>query len=65
MFKRCPNCGGARLQEFRELNSDAEKEFVRGQKKEFPPEAYIRCARDGCRRFQRKLKWDDGGNFPE
>ncbi|MDO0933153.1 hypothetical protein QQY66_16170 [Streptomyces sp. DG2A-72] len=64
MFRRCPNCGGGPLQEFRELD-DAEKEIVRQRKKEFPPEAYVRCARDGCRRFQRKLKWDDGGNFPE
>ncbi len=63
MFRRCPNCGGP-LQEFRELK-DSEKTIVRQQKKEFPPEAYVRCTREGCRRFQRKLRWDDGGNFPE
>ncbi|MER6978754.1 hypothetical protein [Streptomyces carpinensis] len=63
VFKRCPNCGGP-LQEFRAL-TDAEKTYVRTAKPGFPPEAYIRCARQGCRRYQRRLKWDDGGDFPE
>ncbi|MFI2640170.1 hypothetical protein [Streptomyces sp. NPDC018610] len=63
VFKRCPNCGGP-MQPFRSL-TDAEKAHVRGARTGFPPEAYIRCARPGCRRYQRRLKWDDGGDLPE
>ncbi|MFD8914383.1 hypothetical protein [Streptomyces sp. NPDC059575] len=61
-FKRCPNCGGP-LQLFREL-TDAEKAHVRKEKPDFAPETYIRCTQEGCRRYQRKLNWQDGGNFP-
>lgn len=43
---------------------DEEKEYVRKEKPDFAPEAYIRCTREGCRRYQRKLKWNDGGYFP-
>ncbi|MER5913459.1 hypothetical protein ABT124_23950 [Streptomyces sp. NPDC001982] len=61
-FKRCPNCGGP-LQAFRPL-SDEEKSFVRKEKPDFPPEAYVRCTAEGCLRYQRSLNWKDGGNLP-
>jgi len=61
-FKRCPSCGGP-LQPFRPL-TDEEKEYVRKEKPHFSPEAYVRCAREGCRRFQRGWDWRDGGSFP-
>ncbi|WP_189314012.1 hypothetical protein [Streptomyces brasiliensis] len=61
-FKRCPNCGGP-LQAFRPLTAE-EKAFVRKEKPGFPPEAYVRCTREGCRRYQRILNWKDGGDFP-
>jgi hypothetical protein len=62
-FKRCPSCRGP-LQPFRPLTGK-EKEFVRTQKSGFAPEAYIRCTREGCRRYQRSFNWNDGGYFPE
>lgn len=63
VHKWCPGCRGP-LREFRDLD-EKEKAFVRGQKKDFAPEAYIRCAVPGCRRFQRHLNWRDGGFFPK
>ncbi|MGV9251213.1 hypothetical protein [Streptomyces sp. NPDC003697] len=62
VFKRCPNCGGP-LQRFRALDA-VEKAHVRREKRDFPPEAYIRCTRAGCRRYQRRYDWDDGGDLP-
>ncbi|MCH5676514.1 hypothetical protein [Streptomyces gilvus] len=60
---RCKNCGNT-LQEFREL-TEAEQEFVRpriGKDKRLG--AYYRCARAGCRRYQRRGDHNDGGSFP-
>ncbi|MEV0734605.1 hypothetical protein AB0I51_01270 [Streptomyces sp. NPDC050549] len=64
VHKRCPGCGPGPLREFCDLD-EKEKTFVRGEKKDFAPEAYIRCAVPGCRRYQRRLNWRDGGFFPE
>ncbi|MFF0224411.1 hypothetical protein [Streptomyces sp. NPDC004629] len=61
-FKRCPSCGGP-LQAFRPLTEE-EKAFVRKEKPDFAPGAYVRCTREGCRRYQRSLNWHDGGYFP-
>ncbi|MCX4811095.1 MULTISPECIES: hypothetical protein [unclassified Streptomyces] len=64
VYKWCPGCRGP-LREFCGLRDDKELAFVRAEKKDFAPEAYIRCAVPGCRRYQRQLNWRDGGYFPK
>ncbi|MFI5687082.1 hypothetical protein [Streptomyces sp. NPDC051636] len=60
--KWCPSCRGP-LRPFRPLTSE-EKEHVRKEKPRHAPEAYVRCTREGCRRYQRSWNWTDGGWFP-
>ncbi|MCW7945282.1 hypothetical protein AAW14_25615 [Streptomyces hygroscopicus] len=69
-YRRCPNCGDT-MQDFRELESNAEKaaaQEVLGPQLEgrlFVPKEYHRCARPGCRRVQRKDRWSLGATLPE
>jgi len=58
---RCPNCGG--MQEFRKLTK-LEEEYVAAAENTTQPGAYHRCGVHGCLRYQRRSKWQDGGDFP-
>ncbi|MFF1301706.1 hypothetical protein [Streptomyces sp. NPDC058307] len=60
----CPNCGSS--EEFEPLRSDKERAHVRANKPKWAPlNAYLRCSRGSCRRYQRRGDVNDGGTFPE
>ncbi|MCX4860210.1 hypothetical protein OG426_19945 [Streptomyces canus] len=60
----CPNCGSS--EEFEPLRDDKEKAHVRKHKPKWTRlNAYYRCSRGSCRRFQRLGDVHDGDSFPE
>lgn len=61
---RCKNCGGT-LQEFDELADEEEDYVKRNKPRHTRLGSYYRCAREGCRRYQRLGNHNDGGSFPE
>ncbi|MEV6182749.1 hypothetical protein ACIHAR_38150 [Streptomyces sp. NPDC052016] len=70
-YVRCPNCDDT-MQDFRNLESGAEsaaaEQVLRPTLRKgevFVAAAYQRCARDGCRRVQRKDNWKVGATLPE
>ncbi|MEV6736561.1 hypothetical protein AB0N14_06260 [Streptomyces sp. NPDC051104] len=69
-YRRCPKCGDT-MQDFRELEGDAEKAAAEEALRPileghlFVAKDYHRCARPGCRRIQRKDHWRTGATLPE
>ncbi|MET7688766.1 hypothetical protein ABZT06_12435 [Streptomyces sp. NPDC005483] len=60
----CKNCGSS--EEFEPLRNDAERAHVQKHKPKWTRlNAYLRCSRGSCRRFQRLGDVNDGGTFPE
>ncbi|MFF7162918.1 hypothetical protein ACFZBP_16430 [Streptomyces sp. NPDC008086] len=62
--KHCKNCGGT-LQEFRELSEDEQAYVEANKPRHTRLGSYYRCAREGCRRYQRLGNHNDGASFPE